>query len=120
MNETNSTTHLGKTINMLFMTFQAIYPNWQKGQSLSQINLAKKLWARHLRHFDISIIEQGVDRVVDLFPSFPPTLGEFKQSLIVRPEHRPVKLELIEPSKNPEVAKSAMQQLKELVGKKKL
>ena len=66
------------------------------------------------------MIEQSVDRVVDLFPSFPPTLGEFKQSLIVRPEHRPVKLELIEPSKNPEIGKAAMQAIKDLVGKKKV
>ena len=105
-----------------------IYPSWMKGKWDDEVSLAKEIWVGHLRRFHsdespekkAKLIAQAVDQAIDRFPTHPPTLGEFKQMLAVRPEHRTVKLKVIEPSKNPDVAKSAMKKIKDLVGKKKL
>jgi len=38
------------------------------------------MWLDHLGHFAKEVIEHTVKRLPDLFPQFPPTLGEFKQA----------------------------------------
>jgi hypothetical protein len=115
-------------VNLLFETFRMIYPSWMRGKWDDEVDFAKDIWVGHFRRFHsdespekkAKLIAQAVDQAIDRFPTHPPTLGEFKQILAVRPEHQRVQLEVIEPSKNPEVARSAMDALKDLVGKKKL
>ena len=109
-----------KTVNKIFQIFSAIYPSWQRGKSEKQTNIAKRLWLRHLKSFEIFAIERALDEVVDLFPSFAPTLGEFKQLLITRPEHRLVEpLALPEP-RDEKLAAASMKNIISLVGKKRV
>lgn len=124
---TNNHDPVGVAVNVLFETFRMIYPSWMKGSWDDEVSLAKDIWSAHLKKIQsesndqerAALIAQAVDQAIDRFPSHPPTLGEFKKLLAVRPEHQLVKLAVIEPSKNPEIGKAAMQAIKDLVGKKK-
>jgi len=39
---------------------------------------AKKIWAMDLSGLSNNQIKQGLDTMIDRYPSWPPTLGEFK------------------------------------------
>ncbi len=39
---------------------------------------AEKEWGRHLSGYSLEEIKHGLDQCVDLHPSWPPTIGEFK------------------------------------------
>lgn len=57
----------------------------QFGDELS-LRLAKEQWAKHLGEFSMDEIKRGLDVVVDRFPKWPPTIGEFKQICRLTPE----------------------------------
>ena len=89
-----------------------------RNKSEEQIRAAKKLWLRYLGRCEVSMILQGIDQAPDRFKEFAPTMGQFKDAIIVRPEHRePPTLELIE-SKDPDAYKKFKQAMAPLMGKK--
>ena len=122
MSPTDSPTQAGQempqAINLLFETFDLIYPGWMRNKSEEQIRAAKKLWLRHLGKCEVSMILQGIEQAPDRFKEFAPTMGQFKDAIMVRPEHREVpRLELIA-SKNPDAYEKFKQAMAPLMGKK--
>lgn len=64
------------------------------------------------------MIEQGVVQSIDRFPEFPPTLGQFKASLVVKPEHKMLPhLKIVQ--QTPEVAKREISKMLSTVRLKK-
>tara|TARA_Y100001970_G_C14186187_1_gene832746 strand:+ start:560 stop:763 length:204 start_codon:yes stop_codon:yes gene_type:complete len=64
------------------------------------------------------MILQGIEQAPDRFKEFAPTMGQFKDAIMVRPEHREVpRLELIA-SKNPDAYEKFKQAMAPLMGKK--
>lgn len=66
------------------------YPTFLKNQDETQ---TKRLWFTHLEMFSHQKIDQALKEMADVYPSFPPTVGEFKK-LIRDQRQGPVKVEL--------------------------
>jgi hypothetical protein len=72
-------TQTGKdVINTLFGTLKLIYPNFLKGQPEAE---SKRIWMRFLGNYTVEHIQKAIDLLPDRFPSYPPTVGEFKEVL---------------------------------------
>ena len=87
--QTSSPTSIGRktVINRLFATIKVAYPNFLNNQDE---NMAKRMWLAHLTEYSDELIERAAREMVNRFPTFAPTLGEFKQLMgelnIPRPE----------------------------------
>jgi len=76
------------------------------------------LWLSHLRNFDPSVIRQGAVQSIDRFKDHPPTLGQFKASLVVKPEHKMIPhLKIVQ--QTPEVAEREISKMMSTVRVKK-
>jgi len=75
-----SRTQIGEkaVINQLFATIKVAYPHFLKDQEETS---TKRMWAAHLRGFSDERIETAAKDMVDKYPTFAPTLGEFKALL---------------------------------------
>lgn len=83
-----------------------------------EIQTAKRLWLSHLKNFDPSVISQGAEQAIDRFKDHPPTLGQFKASLVVKPEHKMIPhLTIVQ--QTPEVAAREISKMREKVRLKK-
>jgi len=115
MTDDRSQTRRGQkiAINMLFEIFSLAYGRtWMTHKTEEEVARGKKLWFSHLEQFSPEEIERGAKQAIDAFPRFPPSLGEFKATLVVRPEHKQLPhLKVVQSS--PDVAATAMANLKE-------
>ena len=123
MSEKESPTQAGQekralAINLMFETFSLAYRNWMFQKTDEEIQTAKRLWLSHLKNFDASVITQGAEQAIDRFKDHPPTLGQFKASLVVKPEHKMIPhLTIVQ--QTPEVAAREISKMREKVRLKK-
>jgi hypothetical protein len=87
--ENSSQTSIGRktVINRLFATIKVAYPNFLNNQDEST---AKRMWMAHLNEYSDDLIERAAREMVNRYPTFAPTIGEFKKLIgelnIPRPE----------------------------------
>ncbi len=62
-------------IDKLFASIKVAYPHFMKGQDEGDL---KRMWFLHLKDFPDNRVEAGAFEMIDRFPKFPPTIGEFK------------------------------------------
>lgn len=123
MSEKESPTQVGQeeralAINLMFETFSLAYRTWLLQKTPEEIQTAKRLWLSHLKNFDASVITQGAEQAIDRFKDHPPTLGQFKASLVVKPEHKMIPhLKIVQ--QTPEVAEREISKMMSTVRVKK-
>lgn len=123
MSEKESPTQVGQeeralAINLMFETFSLAYRAWMLQKTPEEIQTAKRLWLSHLKNFDASVITQGAEQAIDRFKDHPPTLGQFKASLVVKPEHKMIPhLKIVQ--QTPEVAEREISKMMSTVRVKK-
>ena len=66
-------------VNKIFATIQVLYPNsaWKSGDE----SQTKRMWLAHLAKEAPDRVDDALLKLVDHFPTFAPTLGEFKKLL---------------------------------------
>ncbi len=79
-----------KIINRVFAVLMVKYTHkWASAfPDEAFIDEAKKVWGADLKGLDNMQIKQGLDTVIDHYPSWPPTVGEFKELCKVGEESR--------------------------------
>tara|TARA_R110000823_G_scaffold19561_2_gene60379 strand:- start:1768 stop:2166 length:399 start_codon:yes stop_codon:yes gene_type:complete len=87
--QTSSQTSIGRktVINRLFATIKVAYPNFLNNQDEST---AKRMWMAHMNEYSDDLIERAAREMVNRYPTFAPTIGEFKKLIgelnVPRPE----------------------------------
>lgn len=79
-------------INKVFAVLKVTYPTFLKNADETQ---TKRLWFTHLEMFSFEKVDQALKDMPDVYPTFPPTVGEFKK-LIRDQRQGPLKIELQE------------------------
>ena len=101
-----------QVINALFGVIKASYPHFLKDQDEG---VAKRLWAAHLTVYPREKIEAACEIMIDHYPTFPPTIGEFKKLIAGMNEAKPAHVEykrLPAPNASPEVARENLERMR--------
>lgn len=114
-----STTSTGdqEVINALFATIKVAYPNFMKNQN-QDIGSIKRMWLLHLGGYAREKIEEAAKLMVDRYPTFAPTLGEFKQLIAEINQAKPAHQEYIalpRPEADPNIARTHLDKMRELL-----
>ena len=99
-------------INQLFATMLVQYPTFLKNEQRE--SEVKRMWAAHLSECNDDQILRAATAMIDIHPTFAPTIGDFKKLIRetrARPEHQDFHLALPAPS-NPSIQKREMAKMR--------
>lgn len=102
----------------MFATIKVAYPNFLKNQN-QDIGSIKRMWMLHLGGYAREKIEQAAKLMVDRYPTFAPTLGEFKALISELNQAKPAHQEYIalpRPEADPSIASREIQKMREILG----
>ena len=106
-----------ETINALFATIKVAYPNFMSKQN-QDIGSIKRMWLLHLGGYAREKIEEAARLMVDRYPTFAPTLGEFKKLIAEINQAKPAHKEYIalpRPEADPSIARMELGKMKALL-----
>lgn len=102
-------------INKIFATIKVLYPTsaW-KNQDESQ---TKRMWLAHIGKESALKVDQALLVLIDYFPTFAPTLGEFKSVLKKVNEKKSefFKREALPAPKNPNIGFAELEKMRAIL-----
>ncbi|MBT6665341.1 MAG: hypothetical protein HOB01_08305 [Gammaproteobacteria bacterium] len=114
-NSSQTTTGNQTVINRLFATIKIAYPNAFRDMDEGT---TKRMWMAHMIEFEAEKIEAAAKDMVNRYPTWPPTLGEFKKLIreqnVARPELMEFKA-LPAPSAKQEIADEYLTKMREVL-----